>query len=99
MGDARRAEAEWSQLCNRVAPSPPTLPRNPIAALVKGASEQMIGIEAMTSSKACEDFETGLPRSCDNVGGVPGLGSEDSPCVIFTPTEVQLRLWPAMAVD
>merc|ERR1712224_21552 len=66
-GDAQRAEAEWSQLCNRASLSPPTPSTNSLAALVKGTSEQMIGIEALTSSKDCQDFETGLPRSCDNI--------------------------------
>ena len=97
-GDAPAAEAEWNSLCRKTPPPPPATPDDPIAATVNRYAQVLEKLESATLSTDCEDFQTGSYLPCNDAGSVVGTGGSDSPCVVFTPSEVSARLWPAEAV-
>ena len=53
---------------------------------------------AQQVDRNCEDFQTGAFMPCDDAG-IPGLGGSSSPCVLYTPQEARVRLWPPVMVE
>jgi len=93
-GEDLRAERAWAALCAPADPNPPSVPTNPLFALVnKGAVAMLEGADRALDN-SCESFESGVPMPC-NDAGIPGLGGASAPCALFTPAEARARMWPA----
>ena len=95
-GSRPAAEAEWSGLCKPVKPNPPAVPTDPFRKAVNQAAQGAFDAGGVLMDKRCEDFATGTPLPCDDAG-IPGSGGSSSPCLIFTETETESRLWPTNA--
>ena len=89
------AELEWNQLCQPAVPPEPTSPANLILSRVNRATESLL---ASQLDMSCEDYKTGQYIPCDDAG-IPGLGGSSSPCILYTESEVRVRLWPNQVID